>query len=382
MAFTSVNKEKNLVLFHVDNARAYSLDINTGIWYGLRGKPLNGSSFAGLSQYLGSCGYDSYNVIYLLNRIYSYPRRFGLTHTPKMSDYAQFAEYFKIVDRLESIGYKEHYNSEYEPTTLKKISQYFKPFAKWLKDNKGKKFSEFIKEREYTEWISNHRLVPNNHGLTETLIKKLWENRDRFEDDKIDYVVYYATHGLMDWYNIEDVNLTSRFSYGQTSEWNRMFDKIASYLKLCKDMEVKPEKENMLQLYVNLRRTYITNRKAFDAKALKNWYNKFPMLQFEDDTFTVVIPQTREDFINEANAQNNCVYSYYFEPVTKNETLVVFIRYKNNPNKSYITCEISPVNGTIRQYLTVNNNSVKDCFANSFKAKYMSHLSDNWNRGN
>ena len=381
MAFTAVVKEKNLVLFRVDDARAYSFDINTGIWYGLKGKPLTGSAFAGLATYLdSSC--CTLNVLYLLSLIRKNPSRYGIHHTPKMNEFAQFAEYFKIADRLESIGYTGHYYNDFSLDTLKKVSDYFKPFAKWLKNNKDKNFSQFLAEREYDEWIAKHHLAPNNHGVTETLIKKVWYNRHKFEDADIDYVVYYASHGLMDFYNIEEVAITSRFGgHGYGASWEDMFSKIRDYLRLCKEMDVKPEKENMLQLYVNLRRTYMTNRKVFDAKALKEWYNRFPMLQFKDDNYTVVIPQTREDFINEANAQNNCVYSYYFEPVTRKETLVVFIRKNDNLNKSYITCEISPESGYIRQYLTTNNYRVNDKLAIDFREKYERHILDNWNKG-
>lgn len=381
MGINSVTKDKNFLMFNIGDNKAYKFDINTGIWYGLRGKPLAGSAFAGLVSYLDYYGdmRDSYNVLYLLRCIRLRSNSYGINHTIRMNEYAQFADYFKIADRLESIGYKKKWAMEYTLDNLKKVSIYFKPFAKWLKDNEGKNFLDFLKEREYEEWIAKHRLIPNNHGLTETLIKRLWEERYHFEDDEIDYAVYYATHGLTDWYDIEEVNLTSRFGeYQRISKWNEMFSKIASYLKLCKDMGIKPEKENMLQSYVNLRRTYITNRKQFDAQALKRWYDKFPMLQFEDDNYTVVIPKTREDFINEANSQNNCVYSYYFEPVTKGDTLVVFIRKKDNPNKSYITCEVNPNSGSIKQYLGVNNSRIYDASALDFKRAYAQHLLSKW----
>lgn len=377
----SVTKDKNFLMFNIGGNRAYKFDINTGIWYGLKGKQLAGSAFAGLVNYLECYGdmRDSHNVLFLLRCIRLHPVGYGIHHTVKMNEYAQFADYFKIADRLDSIGYKKKWTQEYSLDNLKKMSTYFKPFAKWLKDNAEKNFMDFLKEREYEEWVTKHHLIPNNHGLTETLIKHLWNSRYRFKDDEIDYVVYYATHGLTDWYDIEQVTLTSRFGGAyRSSQWDNMFSKIASYLKLCEDMGVKPEKENMLQLYVNLRRTYMTNRKQFDAQALKRWYDKFPMLQFEDDNYTVMIPKTREDFVNEANAQNNCVYSYYFEPVTKGDTLVVFIRKKDNPNKSYITCEVNPNSGSIKQYLGVNNSRISDASALDFKKAYAQHLLATW----
>ena len=133
----------------------------------------------------------------------------------------------------------------------------------------------------------------------------------------------------------------------------------------------------MLRSYVNLRRTYVMNRKELDMAALAAQYAKHPALAYENDTFKVVIPTTREDFLNEANAQQNCVYSYYLPDVIKGNTNVVFIRRKNTPDKSFITCEVGN-NGNIRQYLGFANNRPTDADAVEFQREYADHLRKSW----
>ena len=59
-------------------------------------------------------------------------------------------------------------------------------------------------------------------------------------------------------------------------------------------------------------------------------------LEFDD--YIVIVPQTIEDKADEGKQQNNCVGYYYDDSIIKGENLIYFLRKKNKPNKSYITC--------------------------------------------
>ena len=108
-------------------------------------------------------------------------------------------------------------------------------------------------------------------------------------------------------------------------------------------------------------------------------YEKYPMLKFENEIFTVVIPKTTEDFFNEAQTQQNCVYSMYLDKVIQGTTNVVFIRRKDDIEKSLITCEVSN-NGNIIQYLKKYNSSNLNEDETEFKKLYKTHLSNTWKR--
>ena len=57
--------------------------------------------------------------------------------------------------------------------------------------------------------------------------------------------------------------------------------------------------------------------------------------------YVVIVPQTLEDFSNEGKMQNNCVGYFYHDSIIDGKNLIYFIRTKENPTKSYITCRYS-----------------------------------------
>ena len=72
-----------------------------------------------------------------------------------------------------------------------------------------------------------------------------------------------------------------------------------------------------------------------------------PIFTMEDESMQIVIPTSKMDFTKEGQNQHNCVAGYY-ERMIKRETVVVFLRKKENINQSYCTVELSP-EGDIRQ---------------------------------
>lgn len=85
-----------------------------------------------------------------------------------------------------------------------------------------------------------------------------------------------------------------------------------------------------------------------------------PYYEYEDDDYVVIMPQTSYQIYMEGMDQDNCV-AEYIETVSEGESMIAFLRKKDNPDKSYITMEIQ---GTrIKQALTRFNGlpSVKDC---------------------
>lgn len=100
-------------------------------------------------------------------------------------------------------------------------------------------------------------------------------------------------------------------------------------------------------------------------------------LYFEDDTYTVRIPSGKADFIREGEENNNCVGTLnYYELMLNKQIYLVFIREKVNPDKAFITCEISP-RGKILQCLGRSNVEVPA--ANAFRKKYQAFLKKNFN---
>lgn len=90
----------------------------------------------------------------------------------------------------------------------------------------------------------------------------------------------------------------------------------------------------------------------------------------------VTIPTCEADFIREGEQQHNCVGRYgYYDRMSEGKTIVVFIREDSNPDKSFITCEISPEDGRIEQfYAAYNCDALNNQQARLFFNRYKTFL--------
>lgn len=105
--------------------------------------------------------------------------------------------------------------------------------------------------------------------------------------------------------------------------------------------------------------------------------NDKPWLHFETDEFIIRPLISKEDFHHEATYQHNCVEYMYMEQVLNGYTHVVCVRKKSEPDKPYITCEVSN-DGFIRQYLYAYNRHVtRDSDEGRLKIQYQLHLDTN-----
>ena len=70
-----------------------------------------------------------------------------------------------------------------------------------------------------------------------------------------------------------------------------------------------------------------------------------------------IVPKTPEDIVEEATRQRNCLRSYV-ERVKNGQTVVVFIRKKDEPEKTYVTAEI--LDGRLTQLKGYCNSNPRD----------------------
>lgn len=111
----------------------------------------------------------------------------------------------------------------------------------------------------------------------------------------------------------------------------------------------------------------ISRKLASITEYIKTKYN------FEHDEFAVVFPSTIQEFIDEGNNQRNCV-AHYGERMARGNTLVFFIRRKDDINQSFITAEFHA--GKIRQLKYKFNADVRNSdiinFANDITKAFAS----------
>lgn len=91
-----------------------------------------------------------------------------------------------------------------------------------------------------------------------------------------------------------------------------------------------------LSYNIKLYHAVLENKKNEKLEKQLQKLNFINSLEFDD--YIVIVPQTIEDKADEGKQQNNCVGHYYDDSIIKGENLIYFLRKKNKPNKSYITC--------------------------------------------
>lgn len=97
--------------------------------------------------------------------------------------------------------------------------------------------------------------------------------------------------------------------------------------------------------------------------------------QFSD--YTVVVPQTQQDKIDEGRMQNNCVGHYYDDSIINGANLIFFLRKTNNKNKSYITCRYNIACAEVTEARKKNNMSIDNTYEESLIKEIGKIIKDN-----
>jgi hypothetical protein len=96
--------------------------------------------------------------------------------------------------------------------------------------------------------------------------------------------------------------------------------------------------------------------------------------KYHDSQYVVTLPHGVIDVVQEGQAQHNCVGSY-IDRIAKRQSLVFFIRKKEDPGKSLVTAEYR--NGKITQLYYKNNQRVNDKEIVDIASEFCSRLSKN-----
>jgi len=150
-------------------------------------------------------------------------------------------------------------------------------------------------------------------------------------------------------------------------------DIILKFYKMCTTMgfELKVEHNIMTNYYI-LCYLYDEYKNVHFDDGLKR-HNDMAWLYYENDTFIAKPLLTKEDFHAETEAQHNCVERLYMERVFNRFTHIVSVRRKDQPDISFITCEVSNDRNII-QYLKAWNNRCHEQDENNFREEYAAHL--------
>ena len=116
-------------------------------------------------------------------------------------------------------------------------------------------------------------------------------------------------------------------------------------------MEVDQERKDKEEVEKNRKKD-----QSFE-KATKKYRKLFTI---ETDDLILRPANTVTEIVIEGQCQHNCVgRSNYAENMKNGHTMILFLRKKDNPNKSYYTVE-TDMNGKLRQAYAANNQKTPD----------------------
>ena len=142
---------------------------------------------------------------------------------------------------------------------------------------------------------------------------------------------------------------------GEILSYESFFRKYLRLVEMFEGEEV--ETHRVLDHYRRLNINYKVRQRELEIKEFSKRYEKVKNLAFEDENFMVVIPKSAQDFIDEGNNNRNCVGGYV-DSVLNGNKYVCFIRDKQSPEKSLVTCDIYTGSLRINQYLLRSNYEV------------------------
>ena len=385
--------EKGKYYIHTEKIDAY-YDVNEGKFFNMKtGKPYKGV-ISGFATLVGHCKNDSY---YDNNKFQFSPKE--LIFIATCSNCCPISTMTDKITKQILINHDKNLSALALPKELVYTGREISLIAKDLLEVENITFVStlwkeyYIEEKknidssvlldDFRDWM-NIRIKREHEKCLRTLMMKYTQNEETittflyihgnkfydtiFEETNLRRAIYYYERGLCDYY--KDIEY----------DWkNTAFLQLNTHFRMCKEMGIKPPKENwfvarcqVLKDYVAWKNNALNERLAAAQEPIKD------KLSFENDNFIVIVPTTSDEFVQEASAQNNCVNSWYKEKVANKETHVVFVRKKSNPSKSYITCEVNN-HGYIQQFLLANNRRCDSAPDEEFLRAYQHHLDTVWN---
>lgn len=160
---------------------------------------------------------------------------------------------------------------------------------------------------------------------------------------------------------LEEPRYRGGYSY---SDYGHIFTCWKDYLNMCDLMGVKHDKfpVNIKSAHDNVLAAF----RAYENVMADKMIGKIATMaekcipdtkKYNDCQYVIMLPHGVADVVREGQAQHNCVGSYV-DRIAKRQSLVFFIRKKDDPSTSLVTAEYR--NGRITQLYYKNNQRVND----------------------
>jgi hypothetical protein len=218
--------------------------------------------------------------------------------------------------------------------------------------------------------ISEFQFLWNNYNYTN--ICRLYKKLGRLiKDHDYDFIktIDYLNEGM----NNHGIKYKDDSPYYNCDDnYKVAIDLLLDYVKFQTDKNFEKYPRN---LKTEVDKAFY-RKKLIESKALyeasKENFQKLKALEFEDENYCIIAPQSIEDIVKEGSVLNHCVANYA-RKVASGRSRILFMRKITNKNIPFITISLS--GNKIEMARRKNNNLVYDSSVEkTFLNKYTNHL--------
>lgn len=373
-----IEKERNNIYIYREDGRRYRLDIDTGIMYSLANEPM-----------------ASVPKILQKNAIYNITHSNDYTPAVKLALRLYIDKKYrdiKLAEELLSVILNRHPNFTHYEFIITLMGQYDNHYStrltaktlsdclKWASEN-GYQFTNdspyymFINGRcnyalysVYGKWkeAEGNATAYRTLGITVT---------EEFTKEMADHLIKYLNNVAV----FKALSEEKQRKYAQwfKSIYNKGYWNVATYTKnqsngnflrnLIQDiidaheeMKIDLEKtNNFYRYYGEVMKSYTLWKEHHAEELFQAKYTSWVEVEkLETENCCIVLPKSEKDLVTEGQRQHNCVGGYA-SYILNGNTIVLFIRRKNDKETNYITCDFvyreSSRAWVLSQYLEAGN---------------------------
>ena len=213
--------------------------------------------------------------------------------------------------------------------------------------------------KDYLEWCREHEEPVCLRTIDEHRQKKL---EDFIPKDLKSYYVMLKDYAITE--NIDKETLFKLLKILKYTVYHLIADEALDDIKEIGelvDVLTTDESKKLLNTNRTVSQNYriIEQQEFVGNKAFENTLRRLNFMNgkcFGD--YVVVVPQNVMDLIDEGFQQNNCVGYYYNDSIENGDNCIFFLRKKDKPEKSYITCRYCVDTKEIEEARYKNNRDI------------------------
>lgn len=154
------------------------------------------------------------------------------------------------------------------------------------------------------------------------------------------------------------LNYLDRLDTYEAIDYFEALPLLADYLRMCDALKIEPkiDGDSLKREHDVAARLMRNRRDEIKAEKMKGACN-YSYLNYEDDKYIIRAIKDYDDLMNEAMQQHNCLACYADRIINGNSKIFV-MREKSNPDKSFISIELSGDNEYVRQRYFAYNRPV------------------------